>query len=65
MVLSKLPSSPCGNRRPNCRALAAPGTERKTLCQLHTAWCTDDFNPQPPEPVVVYLSQRSFRTGDW
>jgi hypothetical protein len=63
MVITNLTVTPCGSGRPNCRALAARGTETKGLCQIHSGWCPDDHHPQPTWAVRSVLEQRAFRTG--
>jgi hypothetical protein len=63
MVIANLKETPCGSGRPNCRALASAGAERKGLCQIHTCWCPDDHHPQPTWTARSILDQRIFRTG--
>jgi hypothetical protein len=63
MAIATLSAAPCGNERPNCRILAAGGTPRKMLCNIHSAWCPDDYHPQPTWNERRYTEQRSFRTG--
>jgi hypothetical protein len=58
-----LQSAPCGNQRPNCRALATTGSPRAGLCQIHSAWCPDDYHPAPRPTERSALDQRSYRTG--
>jgi hypothetical protein len=60
---TKTAATPCGNDRVNCRFLSALGAKPKTLCQLHLAWCPDDFTPQPTWTARSIQDQRVFRAG--
>jgi hypothetical protein len=54
---------PCGTMRANCRLYLAKRDRPDGICQLHTAWCPDDFDSRPHWVVTNILDQRAYRTG--